>query len=194
MNTYIKYVVLCIVWSSSSAAFEKEISDLTHRTDGQVVRVSMNSFNGVRVGPDDSERVLLTTGLGGCTAVALVAENSDGERIGILSHYFSSTERNEHVRALSNVFIGLRRGHFAQVSAIIMTPGEDGADQSHATFKDVNSSLILCIANAFERKIIKTICYDMFAQDSHHALVVRIPGTRTAKRPSYRTWFCEGEL
>jgi hypothetical protein len=53
---------------------------------------------------------------------------------------------------------------------------------------------MLLIATAFKQKTIKTICYDMFAQDRHHALVVRIPGTKTEKRPSYRTWFCEGLL
>jgi hypothetical protein len=127
MNEYIISFVFGIIWFGSSTAFEKEVSEFMHRTDGQIVHVGMNSLNAVRVGPDDSERVLLTIGLGGCTAVALVAENGDGERRGILSHYFSATECNEHERALHDVLVGLRSNYTDHVSAIIMTPGTDDA-------------------------------------------------------------------
>lgn len=194
MNKYIIYVMIITACCSNLMAFEQEVSELMKSADEHVVkRVEINAINGIIVKPDDSEQVLLTTGLGGCTAVALVAEKCDGERMGMLSHYLSVSGHEEHVRALHDVFICLNKDTFTNASAIIMTP-DVGEDLLLRTFESMHESLALLIATTFERKTIKTIYYDPFAQDPHHALVVRIPGAKTEKRPLYRTWFCEGSL
>lgn len=188
--------------------FSEEVISLFNRykeKDLNVVYVDMNSVGGeVSVAQDDSEKVIFTSGLGGCYASLLYFEQPDGLRNAVLVHFDPAIPTEQ----LSAVVL-LKRAESLGISGdsrtvlLIEAPGRwvknaEGKWVLSPLNQEKTEGLRKNILEGLRDKVadveIITEVYPMASEAKDHGVLrVHIPSF-SGGEASYKTWFSSGTL
>lgn len=164
-----------------------------------VIKVDMGEGKAIKVEAGDEEKVIFTTGLNGCLGTLIYAEDSEGTRTTVITHYDSlDTTRNlTRIDELLTEHPSISNSPIKQV--LFEVPGYKQKDGSvtHTKSTDdmtgqVEAKLQDRLGAVQIRKEPYIVTQEPEARDAG-VFVVTVPPISKAK-PLYRTWFSKGKL
>jgi len=184
--------------------FSPELIDLITRSeasDPNVSLVNMSDGRTITVKPDDTEKVIFTFGLGGCTAMITYGELLDGTRVGIQTHY-PPTEMSGNLAKIRELSAQTPIKDSQRRTALIISPGHYVQDpQSGEWSQQVKDKHILDVisvaiqADIGEDTEIRVIPYDENKKagiKDEGVAVLRIPPK--GNNPTYKTQSSAGNI
>jgi hypothetical protein len=171
--------------------------------DPNVELVIMNDGKVIEVKPDDPEKIIITTSLGGCYATLVYTEHENGIRHAMLTHYdpLSLSDNTTKYRRLARQYPLMAESR-KKIAVYVMMADElrnqrEGIGLKYVLDNVQLDGLRIALQANFGSEI-DFIVQPYSTQQTEWAkdqgiLLMKLP-PKDKGRPNYRTWFSEGEF